>query len=303
MSASASSQPLAERTPHLEAEPLNIQHILAAVDFSEQSIRAAKYAAGLASQLGCRLSLLHVAAYEPYVYMSVPIPIDAGVELDWGRKELHKLVDETPELRAIEPEEIVLAGLIAPSIAETAKRRKADLLVMRSHGRGGVSKLALGSVAESVVRVQHRPILVLGPHCKRDYAPVQSIVLAVDMPVTSLRAVQYATSIMQRSGAELTVLHVAPSLDGEPDDGANRQNDLEALIPLGFAAAKDVTFKVMQGDIAETILRAASSRRPGIIVLGAKHGPVLSDHAPWTILSKTIRQAPWPVLTVPPQVG
>lgn len=68
MNASASQQPLHESTPHLETSPLHIKHILAAIDFSEQSIRAAKYAAGLAGQLGCRLSLLHVAAYEPYTY-------------------------------------------------------------------------------------------------------------------------------------------------------------------------------------------------------------------------------------------
>lgn len=226
-----------------------------------------------------------------------------GPELDWGRKELHKLTNGTPVLRAVEPQEIVVAGLIAPTIEETAEAHKADFLVMGSHGRGGISKLALGSVAEKVIRLQHRPILVIGPRCTRKYAPVKSIVLAVDLPVTSLRAAQYATSITRQSGADLIVLHVAPSSDGEQQDGKNLQRDLEAIIPHDFAVAESVSFKVLHGDIAERILRATNARRPGIVVLGAKCGPLLADHSPWAILSKVIREAPWPVLTVAARVG
>ncbi len=55
----------------------------------------------------------------------------------------------------------VCYGPAAPSIVETARVNKADLIVMTTHGRSGLGRLILGSVAEAVLRGTHTPILVV----------------------------------------------------------------------------------------------------------------------------------------------
>lgn len=64
---------------------------------------------------------------------------------------------------ATDVETSVWYGPPVESIVESARRRKADLLVMSTHGRSGLGRLVLGSVAESVLRATRTPILLLRP--------------------------------------------------------------------------------------------------------------------------------------------
>jgi nucleotide-binding universal stress UspA family protein len=59
--------------------------------------------------------------------------------------------------------EVVLAGPVAPApaIVRVAERRRCDLIVMASHGRGGLQRVVLGSVTEGVLRRTRRPLLVI----------------------------------------------------------------------------------------------------------------------------------------------
>ena len=291
--------------PHLQTSPVHVKSILMAVDYSDQSIWAAKYAAGLAKQLQSRLSLLHVVPEEVYMVRPTVLAADlAKFEIERGRNELKEFTVKIPEVRTLQHEEIVLCGPAAEMIDRAAETQKADLLVLGSHGRSGVSKLALGSVAEMVIRHQHRPVLVVGPHCKSRYSPLKSVILAVDLPVTSLRAVQYATSITRQSGASLTVVHVIPIKPGEASEGAVTERDvdreLQMLVPHDPEHAIHVSFKVLQGDAAAEILHATETHNARLIVLGAKEQAVMADHAPWNTVSQVIRGADCPVLVVPP---
>jgi nucleotide-binding universal stress UspA family protein len=300
--AAAVGLPLKSTTPHLETTPLSIKKVMMATDFSEQSKVAAKYAARLARQMGSQLEFLHIVPEEFYVASPYMLAADLQkAERARGRAELREFTKKVPEARILRHKEIVLPGPVAELIVQTAEERAVDLLVLGSHGRSGVKKLALGSIAEKVIRHLHRPVLVTGPQCARQYADLKSVLLAVDIPMSSLRAAQYAVSIARQSVATLTVAHIFPKQSGaiDPDALQNTWLGLHALVPSGTEYAKRVQLKAVKENAAKGILRIAKRCKAGLIVTSPKERSALADHAPGALLSELIRHAQCPILAVP----
>ena len=132
------------------------KHIVAATDFSAPSDRAVEFAANLAETLNAKLSLVH--AFEaPYPY-PVPLPPEY-------RQELRaKLESRCAELRTrVRDVDAILREEGAPwnAIVSVATETNADLIVVGTHGRRGVTHLLLGSVAEKVVRLSPVPVVTV----------------------------------------------------------------------------------------------------------------------------------------------
>lgn len=133
-------------------------HVVVPIDFSEDSIKAIDTALELVESPS-RIHVIHVlpvlAATEPGVIWDT---ID-----DAGRKEhaedalRKRLADE--QYAGVDI--AVAIGDPGNEIASFAKSCQAETIVMPSHGRTGVSRLLIGSVAERVVRLAHCPVLVL----------------------------------------------------------------------------------------------------------------------------------------------
>lgn len=120
-----------------------IRQILFPTDFSDASRLAGTTAADLARQFGARLHVLHVV---PPV--TDPTPAPAAVRA---------IADELG--RGLSVVTAVTSGLVARQIAAYARKNAVDLIVIGTHGRTGVTRALLGSVAEAVVR--HAPCRVL----------------------------------------------------------------------------------------------------------------------------------------------
>jgi nucleotide-binding universal stress UspA family protein len=289
--------------PHLETAPLHIKRMLVATDLSQPATRALKFAARLAKQLHSELHVLYTVM--PQLYLSEPAPISVElqkVEIDQARHELHRYAFRIPEVRTLKHEEIALAGPPADAILEIVELKGIDLVVMGSHGRSGLKKVAMGSVAEATIRRAHCPVLVVGPHCVRRYGPLSSILLAADLPAVSLRAAQYATSLAKESGASLTILHVLPERAKAVSAIAeeNAMQELRQLAPNDNALRKQLHFEVATGDPVQEIVSIAKHGKSKLIVMGAREQTAFADHSPWTTLSNVIRKAHCPVLAVPP---
>jgi len=135
-----------------------IHTILHPTDFSGQADQALHMAAALARDYSARLVVLHVMP---------PPPVMAG--------EMGMMVPEAPELPAeawerlnvIKPEGVMdverflVRGEAAREINRMAREQKADLIVMGTHGRTGLGRLLMGSVAEVVVRRATCPVLTV----------------------------------------------------------------------------------------------------------------------------------------------
>jgi nucleotide-binding universal stress UspA family protein len=133
--------------------------IVVATDFSAASRRAVDLAAAVATDYGAELTIVH--AVEPFI---PPYPIalvpDPGTFKGAAEKELRA---ETARVAAMAPqvEAELLIGAAAPEVLKFAEQRKADLMVIGTHGRRGVSRWLLGSVAERIVRESHVPVLTV----------------------------------------------------------------------------------------------------------------------------------------------
>jgi nucleotide-binding universal stress UspA family protein len=141
-----------------------VTRILVATDFSPASGAALNFAKTLAGRFGASLHLLHVledpyvtGAFAPEIYAPPP----AGLRESWLRSAegtMAALVTEA-DTTAFNITTDVVFGPIARTIVERAAEIGADLIVMGTHGRGGVAHLLMGSVAERVVRTAGCPVL------------------------------------------------------------------------------------------------------------------------------------------------
>ncbi len=142
----------------------DIKNILAPVDFSETSEHALRYAIDLATRLGgAAIHVIHV--YQLPTYALPDGAILARPEYVASlTTELQKQMDEL--LRRYGGHGVELTGRVTEGVPyaeidRVAEERKADLVVMGTHGRTGFKHLLLGSVAERVVRISRVPVLTV----------------------------------------------------------------------------------------------------------------------------------------------
>jgi len=132
--------------------------ILHPTDFSERSEAALHLACALARDYGARLVVLHVATQPPLIYGEGMLPLDADEFLGYAKEQLDNLHLPLDDIRA---ERRLEAGDAANEVMRVAKQIRADLIVIGTHGRTGVSRLLMGSTAEQIVRRASCPVLTL----------------------------------------------------------------------------------------------------------------------------------------------
>ena len=141
-----------------------LNSILVAFDFSDTSRSALTYGENLARAFGGRLHVLHVAdvisTSAAQFYPEGPGEPEA--------KATELAMHQLRELLAADRVDAQAAVRVAPApaheIVEYAKSIHADVIVVGTHGRSGVSRLLMGSVAEHVVRAAPCPVLVVRPN-------------------------------------------------------------------------------------------------------------------------------------------
>jgi len=139
-----------------------VRRILVGVDGSEPSLRATRLAAELASKTGAKLTLAYVILLPFYPPEAMYVP---SVELD---KAEQKLADEvlqraSDSVRGLVPEvgTLKLQGNVAESLVDAAQAEDIDMVVVGSRGRNAVTRVLLGSVADRVVHICKKPVLVV----------------------------------------------------------------------------------------------------------------------------------------------
>jgi len=139
------------------------KRILCPVDFSSYSKAALEEAMSLAKAMSADLCLVH--AYQNPAYV-LPMSGYVGPTADMVTKIREQLVQELEGMAAdcrkagIQTETLVIEGVPYDAIVTRANEWKADLIVMGTHGRTGLSHALAGSVAERVVRLAKCPVLV-----------------------------------------------------------------------------------------------------------------------------------------------
>ncbi len=145
-------------------EPV-LKSILVGTDFSLCAARAFEIAVSLAASQGAKIHILHVLV-EPIQAFDVAgaLPyLDVTTQKEWEeatRKRLASAV-ASAEKRGVTATSEAVWGRPSDSIVETARRMKASLIVLGTHGRGAIEKLLIGSTAERVLRLSPVPVLTV----------------------------------------------------------------------------------------------------------------------------------------------
>lgn len=287
--------------------------ILAATDFSEDAENAAELARNLCRGFGAHLHTLHVAvilddAYLEKEHRRYIDELAAGTEkarrtVMKNDAEAREDVQTTPHIvRGIAPGE---------TIVETASNLGADLIVMGTHGRRGLSHLLLGSVAERVVRTSAVPVLTVRSEAAVNPEGIKRILVPHDFSEASAVAVRIAAEWARVLGAEITLLHVVEpvvypefySVDVLPDDLMERlaarseaalqtaSADLAGSIPTHTAVAV--------GRAADTITNFVDPEEFDLVVMATRGLSGLEHVLLGSVAESVLRRCRVPMLTIP----
>jgi len=144
------------------------ERILVATDGSSLSKKAVTSAIALAATCGAELIALKVVPRYPQAYFEGSIPLNAKdvarIEAQWA-EEAQAVVDavqKAASAKGLKAKGLVSrSDIVSDAIIAAAKKHKADLVVMASHGRKGIKRLLLGSETQQVLTHCHVPVLVL----------------------------------------------------------------------------------------------------------------------------------------------
>lgn len=238
-----------------------IKNIVCAIDRSPSSLQALGYAIALAKWQDARLILLEVIE-------EVPAP-DLTVAPKGNRDPKETRTALARDLRRVltarrasdvKVEICMRKGHVVEEILSQAKASRADLVVIGSHGHGGVRRQRLGSIAEEVLWLATCPVLTVRSGvrlARRSGSPFETILCPMGSSPAAKKATAYATRLAQEANATLALLKPAERPPGEP--------------------------------ASEAIVEAARARSIDLIVMGAS-GRDTTHHV--------IRDGAWPVLTV-----
>ena len=281
---------------------ISLKNILFATDFSPASQAALPHARSLARKYGAKLYPVHVIHLSPFPNSSPTLAWQA-IAAQAAREAREAMDALQPKWEEIPYEALIRKGQIWTELSRVVTEKEIDLIATGTHGRTGVSKLILGSVAEEIFRHAPCPVLTVGPNVSassKSVAECHEILYATDLTPHSLAAAPYAISLAQENQARLSLLYVIKDAEEKlsPDILKTR---LQELIPAEAELWCRPNCFVRHGFPEVEILDLARERAVDLIVLGVRstHGiPGISTHLPWAIAHRVVNQAHCPVLTV-----
>lgn len=280
---------------------IEIRNILVPTDFSDFSRTALDHAIVLSRWYGSRITALHVVhpvrSVRESVFLDPPDPVLRPSE------ELRRFVEPATAagilVDPVEIEEIVVTGIL-----ERARTLKADLMVMGTHGRGGLDRLALGSVTEEILRKATCPLLTISRPAQ-DAPPrplFKRILCASDFSGSAAKALDFALSLAQEADARLILLHVLEWLPNVKHARESLERDadqrLRESIPESARNWSQPEVKVTAGKAHQEILRIAQDEEAELVVQGVQGRNAVDRMLFGSTAHLVVREATCPVLSV-----
>lgn len=295
------------------------RHVLVATDFSEPSRRALRDALALSTENHAQLSVIHVLHPER-THAALENPPELDLERIEAEKQFRKLLNE------LKPEQKITTclkhGNVTLQVLSLIEEEGIDLLVLGTRARGGLTKVALGSVAEELLRLAPCPVMTIGPQA--DFATATTgfhrILFATDFGKGSAKALPLALALARAPQTQLIMLHMispvpsssaslsayAPATAAADEvqelEGTSRARAVKQLkeyLPADAGLAQEPKYVVGTDFLAEGILTASAKFNVDLIVMGANRtSSKMAAHIPWSAVHEVVRDAPCPVLTV-----
>ena len=294
--------------------------VLVAYDFTEMSQKPLLHGAVIARHYGAKLYVVHVVSSIGYEIAGIETLRMATEKAQIEVQQLRDALLKKGTLADVLHEFIVCEGDVWKQLEGIIRQKLVDAVVVGTHGRGGLGRLLLGSVAEQIFRQAECPVLTVGPAAHSESLierkqPARPFLLATDFGAASLAALPYAASFANHFGAKLVVLHVLPAAPISEGFHWSKTGDLrqmreeskgesqklfEELIRPNVPPETKVEFEVKFGIASEQILQACHELKADLIVLGMYHvaHPEAASHTPWELAYTIVGSANCSVLTV-----
>jgi nucleotide-binding universal stress UspA family protein len=283
--------------------------ILVPLDGSELAELALVPAALLARRFNAQLWL---------IFVLVPVPLESGSSVRLARAAVDQAQEYLQDVqRRLEADGLAVRAIVrwgdpAGEILAAAQEGHADLIAMATHGRGGLGRWMIGSVADRVVRTATIPVLVVParaaaaarrPGFRRLLVPLDGSALAEE-------ALPHALLIARMFNATVELLSVVPRSDltAYPESWfpdleyealkEQRQRYLHDLVARLQQEGLQVVAALEAGDVPETIVRIAQSRAADLIVMATHGRGGITRWMLGSVAAKLLAAAPVPLLLV-----
>lgn len=277
---------------------LALKNILYPTDLSATAERALPYALGITRRYGSIIYAVHVI--QPDVYPLVPPAAwpKMATDEEMFRRDAEAVLKE--RLQGVSHELIFRVGEVWQTLSEIIQEKQIDLIVSSTHGRTGLEKALLGSVAEEIFRKASCPVLTVGSSVSakpREHGELNRILYATDFSPESLAAAPWVISLAREHRAQLILVHCI-------EDGGDVQTMLHTLgdlIPFGADLRCEPTCVVERGGHGSKILEVSEGHGVDMIVLGVSNASSHGSKKAYfyrSALYKIVTQAKCPVLTV-----
>lgn len=289
-----------------QQSPITFNNVLFATDFSSASNAAFPYALMIADHYHSNLYVAHVVDPEPFGPFSRETSSEA---LDQAREHARQQIEQLFAAHGLQGERfrpMVREGKVAKVLLDINRENGIDLVVLGTYGCTTRKKLLLGSVAEEVLRMSPCPVLTIGPRGTPPPAKpeLRHILYLVEFAPDSSRAADYAVSLAEQYGANLTLMHVSEDMRVAPNEAERNSQPaarwLEDHISPGSNLWKRVQLERGFGPVSGAILDFAAKSAVDLIVISAHSlDPVIAAHLPRSDTAyEVVSRAQCPVLTI-----
>lgn len=282
-----------------------IRRILYATDFSSASKKALAVAGAIARRYHSQVYVANVRLPLPY---TMATPEAVSVVERQREQESVTAVDRllhSSELKGVAASALSETGDPAQELKRAVRDHNIDLTVLGTHGRTGLMRLLMGSVAEELLRNLECPVLTVGPRFVSRLAPadrpIPSILYPTDLSFRSKAAFSYAVSLAVEYQAKIVLLHIIAPRNAlssiATETVALARNAIKRMFCSEIDPRCDFQVVVDFGEPAERILACAREFQAGLIALGVKPAGEASTHLRNTVAYRVVLNAECPVLT------
>jgi len=297
---------------------LMMNAVIVPLDGSELSERAIGLGVAFAQAYDAELCLLHV--------LEEPIALDLLPSLvipDRGAAEayLRELADGLPADLKVSTS--VVRGNAVDTLLDLTEENPESMLVMSTHGRSGLGRLMLGSVADKVVRGATVPVALVRGSGMTYRQGIHTLLVPLDTTSFSETALPLAVDLAKRTDATIGLVHVCepfwvspyaasvPALsqvnearasDIERDCLTNARTYLDGVANDLRADGLRVVWEARFGKPADEILRAAETTEASLIVMATHERTGLRRLALGSVTNEVLHRGTMPILTIPPRI-
>jgi len=284
---------------------MEISRIVVGIDFSTESEVAAKYAIKIARHTGAEVVLVH-AGLVPDTHRPLPLTRTAH---EWERLVEQELVATRKRLESMRMRlgsslpnisHMVINGFADTGLCDAGKQLSADLVITGTHGRTGIKRFLLGSVAERVVRLYNRNVMVARPGAEGIGGGFQRILVPTDFSPHAENALRMALVL----GADECHIDVVHCWDTPPELALEWTGSLldELAAEARQAGAKllkkhhregaTIRFEEIRAQAVEGIYEHMDKHDYDLVIMGSHGRRGLRRFLLGSVAEVTVRHAP-----------